>query len=98
MLTLRTLWPQTPAEWADLPLTGLVEGEKHIEGVYVGTYTDLLEVTELAIAGRVTPHVVRYPLEAANEALHDLAAGRVLGRAVLTPATPAVSPHEADPP
>jgi NAD+-dependent secondary alcohol dehydrogenase Adh1 len=75
-----------------LPLTELVEGEKRIEGVYVGTYTDLLEVTELALAGRVRPHVVRYPLEAANEALHDLAAGRVLGRAVLTPAIPAADP------
>jgi NAD+-dependent secondary alcohol dehydrogenase Adh1 len=78
-----------------LPLTELVEGEKHIEGVYVGTYTDLLEVTELALAGRVTPHVVRYPLEAANEALHDLAAGRVLGRAVLTPATTPAEPSTA---
>ncbi len=83
-----------------LPLTELVEGEKHIEGVYVGTYTDLLEVTALALAGRVTPHVVRYPLEAANDALHDLAAGRVLGRAVLTPAASAhpstTTSNEAD--
>gem|GEM_PF-4054942 len=29
-----------------LPLANLVEGEKHIEGVFVGTYTDLLEVTD----------------------------------------------------
>lgn len=68
-----------------LPLSELVEGEKHIEGIYVGNYTDLVEVTELALSGQVKPHVVRYPLEAANEALNDLHAGRVLGRAVLTP-------------
>jgi len=68
-----------------LPLSEVVEGEKHIEGIYVGNYTDLVEVTALALTGQVKPHVVRYPLEAANEALNDLQAGRVLGRAVLTP-------------
>lgn len=68
-----------------LPLADLVEGEKHVEGVYVGTYTDLLEVVQLTVSGRVTPRIVRYPLEAANKALDDLAHGRFLGRAVLEP-------------
>jgi NAD+-dependent secondary alcohol dehydrogenase Adh1 len=68
-----------------LPLADLVEGEKHIEGVFVGTYTDLLEVTELAVSGLVSPRIVRYPLEAANDALDALANGRILGRAVLEP-------------
>ncbi len=31
MLTLRTLWPQTPAEWADLPVSGLVGDSRQIE-------------------------------------------------------------------
>jgi D-arabinose 1-dehydrogenase-like Zn-dependent alcohol dehydrogenase len=36
-------------------------------------------------SGRLVPRVVPYRLEQANEALHDLAAGRVVGRAVLIP-------------
>ena len=80
-----------------LPLAELVEDEKTICGVYVGTYTDLLEVTELAVAGLVRPHIVRYPLEAANDALHDLQAGRVLGRAVLEPTRVADPRDDATP-
>jgi len=68
-----------------LPLANIVEGEKHIEGVFVGTFTDLLEVTELTISGKIVPHVVRYSLADANTALHDLANSRFLGRAVLQP-------------
>lgn len=80
-----------------LPLAELVQDEKNIRGIYVGTYTDLLEVTELAVTGLVRPHVVRYPLEAANDALHDLDAGRVLGRAVLEPGRVANSHDNAAP-
>lgn len=80
-----------------MPLAELVEGEKTVCGVYVGTYTDLLEVTELAVSGLVRPHVVRYPLEAANDALLDLEAGRVLGRAVLEPARVADSRDNSTP-
>ena len=68
-----------------MPLSEIVEGEKHVEGVFVGSYSDLLEVTELAVSGKVTPRIVRYPLAAANSALHDLASGTFLGRAVLEP-------------
>lgn len=68
-----------------LPIASLVEGEYHIEGVFVGTYTDLLEVTALCTSGRVRPRYTTYPLEHANEALLDLEAGRVRGRAVLVP-------------
>lgn len=66
-------------------LSDLVVGERRIEGVYVGTYTDLLEVSELTTSGRIAPRVVRYPLEAANDALRDLANSSFLGRAVLEP-------------
>lgn len=67
-------------------LSDLVVGERRIEGVYVGTYTDLLEVSELTTSGRISPRIVRYPLEAANDALRDLANSSLLGRAVLEPA------------
>lgn len=70
-----------------VPLADIVEGEKHVEGFFVGSYSDLLEATQLVISGAVTPHVVRYPLDAAIDALHDLAQGSVLGRAVLEPRT-----------
>ena len=53
--------------------------------MYVGTYQDLVEVTELALAGAVVPRVTTYPLDEADRALHDLAAGSVVGRAVLVP-------------
>ncbi|MCE2526894.1 MAG: alcohol dehydrogenase catalytic domain-containing protein [Actinomycetia bacterium] len=68
-----------------VPIFDLVGSEKKIEGVYVGSYRDLVEVTRLTLAGQVVPKVVRYPLEEANQALLDLAAGRIVGRAVLVP-------------
>jgi NAD+-dependent secondary alcohol dehydrogenase Adh1 len=39
----------------------------------------------LAQAGKVTLHTRTYPLEAAVEAVADLDAGRVRGRAILVP-------------
>ncbi len=67
------------------PIFDVVGRELKIEGVYVGSYRDLREVTALALAGKVTTRVTRYPLEDANSALCDLASGRILGRAVLVP-------------
>ena len=68
-----------------VPIFDLVGSEKKIEGVYVGSYRELVELTELALAGRVVPRVTSYPLAQASHALTDLAAGRIIGRAVLTP-------------
>jgi D-arabinose 1-dehydrogenase-like Zn-dependent alcohol dehydrogenase len=51
----------------------------------VGTYTDLVEVSELTISGKITPRVVRYSLSRANTALRDLSRSSFLGRAVLVP-------------
>ena len=67
------------------PILDVVGGEKRIEGVYVGTYDELVELTELLLKGRISPRIVRYPLEEADAALHDLAAGAYVGRAVLVP-------------
>jgi NAD+-dependent secondary alcohol dehydrogenase Adh1 len=39
----------------------------------------------LAQAGKVTLHTKTYPLDAAQEALHDLDTGQVRGRAILVP-------------
>ena len=68
-----------------VPILDLVGSETKIEGVYVGSYRELVEVTDLALSGKVTPRVTRYVLDQANQALSDLAAGRITGRAVLTP-------------
>ena len=63
----------------------VVANETRIEGVYVGTYPELVELTQLTLRGDVRPVVVPYPLSDANQALRDLAAGAFVGRAVLIP-------------
>jgi NAD+-dependent secondary alcohol dehydrogenase Adh1 len=68
-----------------IPTLEFVAGEKNVVGNIVGTYTDLVELMVLAQAGKVRLHTKRYPLEAALDALHDLDAGRVRGRAILVP-------------
>jgi len=47
--------------------------------------TDLAELMVLAQAGKVTLHTQQYPLDRAVDALHDLDAGNVRGRAILVP-------------
>jgi NAD+-dependent secondary alcohol dehydrogenase Adh1 len=69
----------------EVPLTELVERELRFEGIFVGTYEDLCNVTDLALSGKVRPKVQKYDLEDANRAIDDLANGRIRGRAVLTP-------------
>ncbi len=51
----------------------------------VGTYPDLVELIALAERGLVKLVTREYRLSEANAALHDLAAGKVKGRAVLIP-------------
>ena len=68
-----------------IPTLDFVAGEKNVIGNIVGTYTDLAELMVLAQAGKVTLHTQQYPLDAALDALHDLDAGRVRGRAILVP-------------
>ncbi len=67
------------------PTLEFVGGEKNVIGNIVGTYADLSELMVLAQAGKVTLHTKQYPLDAALDALHDLDAGRVRGRAILVP-------------
>ena len=44
------------------------------------------ELMVLAQTGRVTLHTRQYPLDAVNEAMDDLDAGRLQGRGILVPA------------
>lgn len=69
----------------EVPLTELVERELRFEGIFVGTYEDLCNVTNLALSGKVRPTINKYDLEDANRAVDDLVNGRIRGRAVLTP-------------
>ncbi len=67
------------------PTLDFVGGEKNVIGNIVGTYADLSELMVLAQAGKVTLHTKQYPLSGALDALHDLDAGQVRGRAILVP-------------
>ena len=68
-----------------IPTLDIISTERNIIGNIVGTYNDLVELMALAQAGKVTLHTKTYPLDAAVEALNDLDAGRVRGRAILVP-------------
>ncbi|GAA1664322.1 NAD(P)-dependent alcohol dehydrogenase [Fodinicola feengrottensis] len=69
----------------DIPTIDIISTERNVIGNLVGTYNDLVELMVLAQAGKVTLHTKKYPLDAALDALADLAAGKVRGRAILTP-------------
>jgi NAD+-dependent secondary alcohol dehydrogenase Adh1 len=68
-----------------IPTLDIITTERNIIGNIVGTYNDLAELMVLAQDGKVTLHTRTYPLEAAPEALADLDAVRVRGRAILVP-------------
>jgi NAD+-dependent secondary alcohol dehydrogenase Adh1 len=68
-----------------IPTLDIISTERNIIGNIVGTYTELAELMVLAQAGKVTLHTRTYPLDAAVEAIADLDAGRVRGRAILVP-------------
>lgn len=68
-----------------IPTLDIISTERSIVGNLVGTYNDLAELMVLAQADKVKLHTRAYPLEAAAEALADLDAGRVRGRAILVP-------------
>ncbi|MFF5988049.1 NAD(P)-dependent alcohol dehydrogenase [Prauserella flavalba] len=69
----------------DIPTIDIISTERNVVGNLVGTYNDLVELMVLAQAGKVTLHTRKYPLDDALDALADLDAGRVRGRAILTP-------------
>ncbi len=69
----------------EIPTLDIISTERNVIGNIVGTYNDLAELMALAQGGRVTLHTRVYPLDAAADALADLDAGRVRGRAILVP-------------
>ena len=69
----------------EIPTLDVISTERNVIGNIVGTYNDLAELMALAQAGKVTLHTRTYPLDAAPDALADLDAGRVRGRAILVP-------------
>ncbi|MGW6900298.1 NAD(P)-dependent alcohol dehydrogenase [Streptomyces sp. NBC_01727] len=68
-----------------VPTIDIISTEINFIGNLVGSYTDLVELMDLAARGLVTLHTVTYPLDAFGRALEDLDRGRVRGRAVLVP-------------
>lgn len=69
----------------EVPTLDIISTERNIVGNIVGTYNELAELMVLAQAGLVTLHTRTYSLADAQEALRDLDAGQVRGRAILVP-------------
>ncbi|MDM7488432.1 NAD(P)-dependent alcohol dehydrogenase [Rhodococcus sp. GXMU-t2271] len=69
----------------DVPTIDVVSTEINFIGNLVGSYNDLQELMALAAGGKVTLHTTKYPLEQFQQAIDDLDAGRVRGRAILIP-------------
>ncbi len=70
----------------ELPIPFLPLRALTLQGSYVGSLEELRTVVRLAREGHIPPlPVTPRPLEEANQALANLAAGRVVGRQVLIP-------------
>lgn len=68
-----------------LPTQAIIATEINFVGNLVGTYNELVELMTLTRQGKVTLHTALYPLEAANDAIHDLESGQLRGRGILVP-------------
>ncbi|SFB40127.1 NAD+-dependent secondary alcohol dehydrogenase Adh1 [Amycolatopsis marina] len=69
----------------DIPTIDIISSEVSFVGNLVGSYTDLCELMTLAAQEKVRLHTAKYALEDFQDALDDLDAGRIRGRAILTP-------------
>lgn len=69
----------------DVPTIDIISAEINFIGNLVGSYTDLTELMVLAARGLVKLHTVKYALDDFQQAIDDLTAGRVRGRAILIP-------------
>jgi propanol-preferring alcohol dehydrogenase len=63
----------------------LVVPEQRIVTSVGNRRSELVEALDLAVRGRLHTRITEYPLEQAGQALEDLRAGRIVGRAVLCP-------------
>ncbi len=70
----------------NIPTIDMISREISFIGNLVGTYTDLQDLMTLTAQGKVTLHTSTYPLDAINDAMADLDAGRLQGRGILIPA------------
>jgi NAD+-dependent secondary alcohol dehydrogenase Adh1 len=71
----------------EIPAIDVISTERNVVGNLVGSYNDLVELMALAASGRVEMLTHTYPLDAVDEAMDDLEAGRLRGRGILVPAT-----------
>jgi alcohol dehydrogenase, propanol-preferring len=82
----------------DLTLIGVAGGsipfsflnpayEVSVQSVYWGSRSELVEVLDLAARGLIRAQTTTYPLDQALQAYRALAAGEVVGRAVMVPET-----------
>jgi NAD+-dependent secondary alcohol dehydrogenase Adh1 len=69
----------------DVPTIDIISTERNIVGNLVGTYNDLAELMALTAQGKIELHTRTYPLDAVNDAMDDLDAGRLQGRGILVP-------------
>ncbi|MCG3754184.1 MULTISPECIES: NAD(P)-dependent alcohol dehydrogenase [Amycolatopsis] len=69
----------------DVPTIDIISTEINFVGNLVGSYTDLQDLMVLAAQGSVKLHTARYRLDDFQQAIDDLSAGRVRGRAILIP-------------
>ncbi len=69
----------------EVPAIDIISTERNIVGNLVGSYNDLVELMALNASGKVVMHTSTYPLEAVNDAMDDLDAGRLRGRGILVP-------------
>ena len=63
----------------------MINRELTILGNQIGSYTDLVDLMDLAVQGRLRLETERFPLDDVADVLRDVDAGRILGRAVLVP-------------
>ena len=68
-----------------VPTIDIISAEINFVGNLVGSYNDLVELMVLAAQGKVSLHTTTYKLEEFQQALDDLDAGKVRGRAILVP-------------
>jgi len=68
-----------------VPTIDMISSEINFVGNLVGSYNDLVELMVLAAQGKVSLHTTTYKLDEFQQAIDDLDAGKVRGRAILVP-------------
>jgi NAD+-dependent secondary alcohol dehydrogenase Adh1 len=68
-----------------IPAIDVISTERNVIGNLVGSYNDLVELMALTASGKVEMLTRTYPLDAVNDAMDDLDAGRLRGRGILVP-------------